>query len=112
MASDYEELAAKYRAAGMLLLPLGITDTAQTYIMADPDDAAGSAALVHHALNEGRTLDPVHVRRLVFAAQSYDRLTRYPLGVENCIRVLRDIWRAMRARVLLARAEEATDGEE
>lgn len=101
--TTYNERARMYRAAGRLLLPHGEEDERRTYVMPDPDEAGTGEAL--RALWEAYDApgDKVTVRRddlvrVLGLAIGYLDLTTYELGQEHCVRKLRDIWRARRAR--------------
>ena len=82
-------------------LPHGETDHRKRYSFSDPD----SERLIE-ALDRCRYGTPTRedVLLVLGVASDYMHLTTYELGQEHCVRQLRSIWRARRAR---ARTEGA-----
>ncbi|MCC6649040.1 MAG: hypothetical protein IT374_26165 [Polyangiaceae bacterium] len=63
------------------------------------DIAALPPAVVYRWRFHGeRAPTPGEVARVLMLAGDYLHLTRYVLGQEHCVRQLRDLWRARRAR--------------
>lgn len=82
-----------------LRLPHGNTDPEKAYAFPDPDQRPEAIWSLHQWLFAGGPKPSrdalIHIERL---ADAYVSLTTYELGQECCVRKLRDIWRARRAR--------------
>jgi len=83
------------RRAIRITLPHGETDPRKQYSFSDPHSER-----VHEALDSLRYGSPTREDVLIALALASDylHLTTYALGQEHCVRQLRDIWRALRAR--------------
>ena len=93
------------KPGGVMRLPHSETDERKRYTMADPDELDAAYSRVrsevfpfHRAASTPTvTVDRNDLARLLFAVDCYLHLTTYELGQEQCVRQLRDIWRARRA---------------
>lgn len=76
-------------------LPHDEPDGRKRYSMTDPDTER-----LHDAMHKCRYGSPskADLGILTSAVADYIHLTTYELGQEHCVRNLRDIWRARRAR--------------
>ncbi len=83
-----------------LKLPHGETDPRKTYSFPDTDALSEAYAEAYDRhFHQKKSLTNSQVRVLLSLAQGYLALTTYVLGQECCVKKLRDIWRARRARM-------------
>jgi hypothetical protein len=79
----------------------------KTYSMVDPDYLPEALREVYGWLYYSeREPSRQALAHVVAMAEDYMHLTTYELGQENCVKKLRDIWRARRAREQEAEAAE------